>query len=30
MNEAIPDLTIVMNKLVEYARLLHESEKSVT
>jgi len=23
-------LTIVMNKLVEYARLLHESEKSVT
>lgn len=30
MNEAVPDLKVVMEKLVEYARLLQESEKSIT
>lgn len=30
VNEAVPDLKIVMEKLVEYARLLQESEKSIT
>lgn len=30
VNEAVPDLKVVMEKLVEYARLLQESEKSIT
>lgn len=29
VNEAVPDLKVVMEKLVEYARLLQESEKSI-
>lgn len=30
VNEAVPDLKVVMEKLVEYAHLLRESEKSIT
>ena len=30
VNEAVPDLRVIMEKLVEYARLLKESEKSIT
>lgn len=30
VNEAVPDLKVVMEKLLEYARLLQESEKSIT
>lgn len=30
VNEAVPDLKVVMEKLVEYARLLQESEKSIS
>ena len=30
VNEAVPDLKVVMEKLVEYARLLQESEKRIT
>ncbi len=30
INEAVPDLKVVMEKLIEYARLLQESEKSIT
>lgn len=30
IDEAVPDLKIVMEKLVEYARLLQESEKSIS
>lgn len=30
LNEAVPDLKVVMEKLVEYAYLLCESEKNIT
>ena len=30
VNEAVPDLKVVMEKLIEYAHLLQESEKSIT
>lgn len=30
VNEAVPDLKTVMEKLIEYARLLQESEKSIS
>lgn len=30
INEAVPDLKVVMEKLIEYAHLLQESEKSIT
>lgn len=30
VNDAVPDFKVVMEKLIEYARLLRESEKNIT